>query len=320
MKRSLLTILLFAFVICASGQVNKYHPFPTDSALWLQDLQTQGCAGYCSSTRTMQVGDTVINAVSYKRLYQQNGHYQMIGNSGPPMYTPIFAFGPYGPYSYTGALRQDTLNKKVYFYPASGMNHDTLLYDFDLQINDTLPKTYLQNWMGNWSGSNVTRVLRIDSIIIDAKYRKIFLFDTSSNSQQYSYLIEGIGNSWGPLAAYDFFFENGTGLACFNHNSIPNTAAVHYPYTCEGYTVGMPEVAKRHLLALCPNPATDAITVYYPGEYTLVEVVDLLGAMRSSRKVNSAEVTLDLRELARGAYFVRIHTPGGILTKKFIRN
>lgn len=70
--------------------------------------------------------------------------YHKIQSSGV-VYSNSTAFGgwcsssiQYSGYGYAGAFRNDSLNKKVYFVKP-GMLNDTLFYDFDLQLGDTLP-------------------------------------------------------------------------------------------------------------------------------------------------------------------------------------
>jgi hypothetical protein len=67
--------------------------------------------------------------------------------------------------SYFGAIRSDSL-KKVYFLPADSST-EKLLYDFDLQIGDTLPLTYIYTTYQ----FSINIVKSIDSVLIALIYK-----------------------------------------------------------------------------------------------------------------------------------------------------
>lgn len=95
-------------------------------------------------------GDTIIAGKTYHKLYRT-------GNEDAVL------CGYYDTYqnSFSGLFRQDIANKKVYMY-SFAFHTDTLLYDFNLSINDTVPET-----VNNYYGANY--VSSIDSVLIDHK-------------------------------------------------------------------------------------------------------------------------------------------------------
>ncbi|MDR1725135.1 MAG: T9SS type A sorting domain-containing protein [Bacteroidales bacterium] len=78
-------------------------------------------------------------------------------------------------------------------------------------------------------------------------------------------------------------------------------------------TVGLNGIAEITNISLYPNPAKDVINI--EGEkINSIEVVDLLGKVVYQGK----ETAIDVSNLARGNYFVRVQTENGTITKKVI--
>ena len=65
-------------------------------------------------------------------------------------------------------MREDTITQKVYVFDQS-YNHDTLLYNFNLSLGDTLPLSYLHQHQ-----MDTIYVTMIDSFFDGTVYRKQF--------------------------------------------------------------------------------------------------------------------------------------------------
>jgi len=114
MKNIRLIIILSALYININAQ--SYIPFPNTDAVWTISQLTQ------SGLNVMKYGmygDTVINNVSYKKIYQNYDYNFNVSNS-----------------QYKGAIRED--NKKIYVYY---YNDERILYDFNLNVGDTAKVT-----------------------------------------------------------------------------------------------------------------------------------------------------------------------------------
>ncbi len=107
---------LYIVVICccffgkAKGQAWQYHPIPYSNALWKYYYTDCCCAGgsvtfyYYFQYKTN--GDTVLNGHSYAKLYYEE---LVPGQCSQP--------GSYSFY-YSGCIRNDTANKRVYVVDA----------------------------------------------------------------------------------------------------------------------------------------------------------------------------------------------------------
>jgi len=288
-----LPILFVIAIATLSGvegqaQTNVYHPFPEDSAIWVVNWYAQPpyCNGYCNTDIYRMYGDTVINSVSYNKLFAVSFVYQGPYTNPPPNYFSG---------TYIGAIRQDSINKKVY-YRKYLMTSDTLLYDFDLAIGDTLPATYINN-----SLFKPTIVSGIDSMLVDNKYHKLFTFyNTAPYQAGHAYLLEGVGAGGGLFDLLDFF-EGGPILECF---SATNTQS------CEYYLVDINETTNETLFKISPNPFTTSTTIEVKGNKVIGEIscemYDVYGRQVRNFRPQTSTFKLERSGLPSGLYFIRI--------------
>jgi len=187
----ILTVLNFNF---SNGQTSLYHPFPDSNAIWIgtnwhKVSSNPPCVAYDDYNLFIS-GDTTIGAYTYHKLYQNGTQH---ATCPPPGY-----FYYYG--TYWGAFRQDVLNKQVYLYK---YGQDTLAYDFNLNVGDTLPVTSVD-------GTPDNIIVLIDSVLVGTSYRKRFWL----NSVNPAALIEGIGSTYGAFSPIAEPFESGSQLSC----------------------------------------------------------------------------------------------------------
>jgi hypothetical protein len=160
----------------------NYIPFPDSNAVWnfRQQLHClQGGGNYWTNYTYTYNGDTLINGNYYHQLVVPYYYAYITGGTclgGPAVSQPG---------QYIGAIRQDTLQRKVYFVEKLAQT-ETLLYDFNLQVGDTV-KGYL-------ASTNIPdQVIAIDSIQINSLWHRRWLINMMYNI----YIIEGIGSTYG---------------------------------------------------------------------------------------------------------------------------
>src|SRR5204863_2804445 len=125
---------------------------------------------------------------------------------------------------YRGAIRQDTMNRKVFFVSPSNTT-EQLLYDFNMQVGDTV-KGYIETFT-----SPSDTVKSIDSVLVGNSYRKRWTINTGFLWEVR--FIEGIGSihgliefSWGntyyaPVYFFGCFAQNGQTLYNYSTFSGP---------------------------------------------------------------------------------------------------
>lgn len=293
MKKLLITIFFIAGIATQSpAQTNIYHPFPEDTTSWVTDLYYSSCMGYCSSIFYEMKGDTIINSQSYNKIYRSDGQF---------FYIIFPAVGAsFTACSYIGAIRQDSINKKVFFIDST-MTTDTLLYDFNLTDGDTI-----QGWYNKWSMPPLI-VSGIDSISINGNYHKRFNFQNVPN---FPSLIEGVGWS-GELFGCNILSALWTALACFNGNIIVQEALINecsVSLDCSIFVDINEQNAKKHF-SLFPNPfsiQTVLQTEFFLSN-TTIEIYNSFGQIvKQLKNIYGQTIIINRDNLPGGIYFIQL--------------
>ena len=91
-------------------------------------------------------------------------------------------------------------------------------------------------------------------------------------------------------------------------------------FTTLSVTLGIPE---NNLLSfeMYPNPASDVLTVQLPTgtEKAEVSVFDYTGRLVSSKTISSNDSTLDVQNISKGIYIIRVATNSKIGVQRFIK-
>ncbi len=283
----LASFLLIGINTTACAQVPNYLH---NSSKWRIDAVGLSVSAPCwtSGKYVCEIaGDTTIGPYTYKKIiYHGFWHEQPIFGNMQPC-TPDYTFS----YNYA-FLRQDSL--KMYIYD----NADLLLYDFDLEIGDTLPMTY------NNFADNIT-VESINFLQVGMETRKVF--ELSSNNGNITELIEGIGHNYGLIGTMQpfEFYENG--LVCYTlaeTSYYPNLGA-----PCD-LDVSLGEIVNFRFVSVFPNPVTENISIQTENSSAIqtVFISTLLGEQKSIdfRISDEKTIELSLGNEASGIYFIEI--------------
>jgi hypothetical protein len=170
MKKIIFITCCFMASMLARGQ--EYLPLLEENKVWS-----------ISHEKQTLIGDTIINEITYKKLFFHNYLKELTQDS----------------LKYIAALREDTINKKVYFI-WKGFNTEVLLYDFSLDVGDTFEaKSPKFNFSGPeyfdfYPPSRLKVLMVVDSVIggNSRKVLKLSIIDTFLD-----YWIEGIGSTYG---------------------------------------------------------------------------------------------------------------------------
>ena len=303
------TLLIIGLVVLTSftySQSNIYHTFPANDAVWRESsggYQSENCKDY----QYIITGDTLVEDFVYHKL-QLSGVQYAEDNEG---FCTSFIIAYFN--EYIGAFREDTLNKKIYYLPSLSST-DTLLYDFDLNLGDSLPPTFTNNqaFFHNY-------VSLVDSTLIGSTYRRMLGISTPQ-SQNYTYLIEGIGSTFGLLGQIMPQFEYGSILECFIQNGM-----TLYPDTINPCT--LVSIENNHHIQ-------DPITEIYPNPFNFYSEISFAKTINSvTLNLYNAHGVLIFREqytncdrikfirngIKSGIYFLRLEFDEyNIITKKII--
>jgi len=299
MKKQLIILtILFLTITVVQGQTNVYHPFPDSAAEW-----REGCSGpgasippsvRCYDIKNYLVGDTILGVNNYSKIYQLGSYW--VNDCSQFVYSWD---------NYIGAIRQDTIQKKVFSF--SNLSSDTLLYDFNLSIGDTLSPSLI-----NDTSSFKNFVSSIDSILIGNSYRKRFWISTSF-APNYAALIEGIGSTLGLFNQLIPPFEWGCGLSCFSQNGMtlfPDTNTICQP-------VGIIEYQKNMSLKIAPNPFNNVCIIQTDKVFdnsTLIVYNSYGQIVKQIKNISGQSITLHRDNLPSGIYFLQLTQDNEILT------
>lgn len=310
MHKLLLIGILIVTSLSLSAQTSIYHPFPDSIAVWgissvCIDMGCGGDAGYIKNTYT---GDTIIGAYTYKKIEEE-----FLITTFNSCCIPYNSSG-------NGFLREDTLNKKVY-WRRYNWNYDTLLYDFSLSIGDTL-KGYFENSLGG--GVNDIIVLSIDSVLVGSTFRKRINFDTT-NSCKYISIIEGVGSTSGLTAPYWGDFQGGSELQCFSINDFIQYSAPCTPdiTPCGPLPVGNVYLdSNKEIICVFPNPFVDEFTIecYHKQLPMRYSIYCISGKRIITGFLLNTITVIELPYLKRGSYFLQLQpNNSSIQTNKMIK-
>lgn len=282
---------------CVSAQNHYFNNNP----IW--QFHSQCAINYpCIEDRSYTYyvnGDTVINNLTYIKLFTRgNGFYYLLGPSPFPC-TGSFVFNDtINP----AALLRDSL-QKIYIYTAN--NGEELLYDFSLNAGDTIPATMV---------TYHAVVTSMDSIQIGPFYRKRLHFMDLNNQPQV--LLEGIGHPNGFLEMVYPILECGRDLICYGFQD-----SSYYPFTgmnCS-ITEGINKYSKSKNFVVFPNPSNDVLYINNPSDIKEFSIFNAMGKQISVPYEFDELLKVNVSDLSKGSYCIKILTTYGYATKKFIK-
>jgi len=258
-------LLAFLFFISASEMkisfAQTYHAFPDSSAQWYEHaIQcTEGTCFQEASVLTLSA-DSVMDGKTYTLVgYNWIYFVSYITGIGFPLSGNYFSYELPG--VILGGLRIDSAGKvwfrklndtstfSIYYYLP--IDSEILLYDFDLQVGDSL----------SWKPFN-SKVEQIDSVqLTDGGWRKRIHF-TSNGMYEPEDWIEGVGSSYGLFGSYEYPpFEGGHFLNCFLQNDTLLWESLGFLQTdCDHFYTGTAEIESEISISVFPNPSSDFIT------------------------------------------------------------
>ena len=280
--------LTSAVLFLSLSALAQYHPFPTDSAVWVNyaehftnepnpipDLEVLYVNNFCASGE-----DTTINAIDYKVIdvCHANGSY------------------------YFGAIRYNS--GQVYFVPTDSLN-EHLLYDFTLNAGESAEVLIMHPSEAQYAtfGLHTVTVNNVNTVIVNGTSRKSLEFG--------GYVwIEGIGCTSG---LFSEVWENVSNyylqLKCMSYQDTIHyenwqPLAVGYAGSCP-MTVGIQETLPVEAWNIYPNPANDFIQITSePGELKDVLIYDAFGRLVLSGYETEKEIPITTLE--EGIYYAEV--------------
>lgn len=286
MKKSIFIILVFCFSTALFSQSG--YPLIQEGNSW--NVLAAGVFPFFDtvySTITYKItGDTILNSVLYKKLYES-------GEEFPDQW------------ALWGFMREDSTGKA--WYKEHGGGEDFLLYNFsanqgdELQIGMYEPVTLL--------------VDSITTINIDGSDRSKLWLSCNENPYYTETWIEGIGSDKGIVWSGSAYIVGGFyRLLCLSEND--ELVFVNPEYDdCYINTVGMPEMIKIPF-EIFPNPAKNFLNITSNTNFTFssIQITDLSGKIVASYDGHPDQI--DISSIPAGMYFIIAECESGMFTRK----
>lgn len=297
-------IILSTFLLTtlfSNAQLPDYLP---ESAQWRIDaigLSSQYPCWYKDQMVCRIQGDSTIGNYTYKKIMSHALYTEYAINPGgggtcgsPYIHDELYAL-----------IRQDSLRMYIY-----ADNQDKLLYDFDLQVGDTLPLTY-----NNFS--DTITVTSISTLQVGNETRKVFVFN---NENEIDTLFEGIGHNWGfigPMQVFEFYEID---LKCFSAYD-----TTWYPYLdapCDLNVSNGKELVTENIQVF-PNPTRSGWDIQFPDatDDVRIRLLSVSGEEQAVQTIktgtNSWSISAD--QLNSGVYILQFQTINGMTALRVVK-
>ena len=300
--KKLLLLIATLFTLTAKAQTSVYHPFPDSNAMW--NINFYVWSGVCEWEQRYSYvfsGDTLINSTSYHKLWT-------------PAVETVFNFStclPFNNPGYKGCIRQDTSLRKVFIIPPSD-TVEQLLYDFNLQVNDSLKGFLVHSGYG-------PVIINIDSILINGNYRNRWTWQWDFGDT--ACIIEGIGSTLGLLEdAMQNFDAPSTDMICFHQNG-----QTIYPNSISQCNLidKVKNISKQNsTVNISPNPFHSSVLVQVSSEFAnaKLNIYNSVGLLVWDERISNQNIiVLNRNELHNGIYFLQlINASGQMINEKLI--
>lgn len=341
MKKLLLALFLFSgLILSAKGQ--QYHPLLDSANYWHYSanyfpvkLQIATDCSYPMffdrGEGQFTSGDTIINSLVYK-----------IMDAGDPQFPCRF-----------GYIREDTSARKVYFLDNNG-SPEILLYDFSMQVNDSLYINFIAS--NGYFESGYYKLDSIKQVNIDAGQRQEFFLNCHNcASLRTLSWIEGVGSRLDVVYPYYSNVYTGGGifncsgqpydsfqfLICFEQDSAKvytdscslndamNNGCIQFIDSCHYGNIcsGLDEHSVSPSLSIEPNPTTDHAILNMELPYrTEAEILlyDIFGRRQAFSMdlgwvaAGRTKQEIHLPALPDGIYFIECRTKNGSAFQKVV--
>ncbi|MFN4972440.1 MAG: T9SS type A sorting domain-containing protein [Bacteroidota bacterium] len=124
------------------------------------------------------------------------------------------------------------------------------------------------------------------------------------------------------LLKADIFFNGVSGIGVMKiriYSVMDSSISDTFTITATSWLTSVKKSAALKNLSVYPNPATEYVMVDVPSKTsTAIEVYNVLGSkVHTHQHESGAQARLDLSDLQKGVYFIRIYDKSGVYTKQF---
>lgn len=309
--------LLFSLICLLSFYPSEAQTWFPIGATWYYNVEEgNNLHGYI---KYEVVRDTLVNGLNSKIIAQKNVQYD-------------------GTTSYTGEFVCREENQQVYYLDN---NTFTLMYDFNMQIGDSLKYLATRpNYGYNFCDTIWDAVLETVGTYYNTGLKKqtfkANFYDTSGGrySGQFEF-IERIGQfSVGELGGKEFFHPSkiicvmtndsySRWLRCYSDSTVAYKHPLMEGYSCDSLAQNLVSNInlKKEKILLSPNPTTGIVRLNnLPNGFQTIRILNIQGAVLREENSSTNSTELDLSAFPTGVYFISLTSEAGeVFTGKVLK-
>lgn len=283
-------LIIIGLLICVpvSSYSQDYFKFPEHNSIWNYKFYGSYIAPHEWSVIDSLGNVITIDDKEYTELYTIGKHVSTL----------------------TGAIRQDTLSRKVYFH---NFSDEIVLYDFTLKQGDTIH--YTTN--GDYSFTYYKVVDSLSIISVNNQNRKVWHLTNSYLSKADTW-IEGIGSVTGigllnpnqPLVSED---GSTPYFGCFKYNNVvfTNQSTCNQTCPCTQWFVGVPDpLVVKQSIKVYPNPFYHSFIIeQFQNNYSItsIDIISSNGTIIYNEKFDkTGMVEIYPGNIPKGIYYLKI--------------
>jgi hypothetical protein len=278
--------------------LNFNTTFCSDSLLvdttktWSVLTSISGVMGMYEFTASYKIGgDTLINDTLYSKIIVS---HDSLNTSW---------------YLTSEVIRQDS--NKVYLRKYG--HKESLIYDFNLKIGDTITQTNILDERSEWILENV------DSVNLNGIWRKQWTFEKldCGGTCPIDIWFEGIGSIYGINTPGYLMVEESNVLLCVKQGD--NYIYINpYINLCYIYYSDISEREQEKEFKLYPNPCGDYLLIETENINYCYRIITLLGQTISTARLEGNS-TLNISRLKKGIYILRFQSENSISDHSFLK-
>ena len=300
-----ITVFLTAYLIVCNvtAQEYQYVPFPDSNAVWSEVYWkpiSEPYPRWVYNKYALFNEDTVINGITYHKLFHTNASEITLENSKP-----------------IGGIREDSLRRVIVnssLFELVPEVEEVIVFDFSLNTGDTIWQDPDSNHtvIANISGDKLV-VTDIDTLLINNTTRKVFSFDIP-----WIHWIEGIGSVKGLLFPSGGLPTNGmdNDLVCMHQNDTLLYYNSDYDGCVPSFVIdGVPLLPNLNV-KVYPNPVTNGMVYFDNLDFETLELFDIKGNRIREETIKGLSIfKLKIPCLSPGVYTYRLTTKGLVPTQ-----
>lgn len=279
-----LFLFVYSFFFNSKLFSQAYFPILNNYSEW----HVTNCFSGCATDKYYTVGDTILNGLHYTFL--DKFHYNK-----------------------NFVLREDTNERKVYLRllaePITAKEY--LLYDFSLQVNDTMfisnPGSPFPKYAGNFTVDSIKLKPLLNST---RKFFYLHSLDTAASMTQNTIWVEGVGslcliNTPGAPPSI-----NGAGkLSCYFHNGIQEYQNLDSISNCISvYPLSINEITTNSHIEISQNFGTSSVLIHFQNQVSenWIYLYDITGKLIFKLHSFENKIELPLSNYSKGLFLLKI--------------